>query len=43
MMLAEHCDKAGEKKKADYWKSAALDVARAAGDEELINLLMKRK
>lgn len=36
MMLAEHYEKAGEKKKADYWKSSALDIARAAGDQALL-------
>ncbi|MGH7453333.1 MAG: hypothetical protein ACRENG_18430, partial [bacterium] len=36
MMLAEHYEKAGEKKKADYWKNSALDIARTAGDQALI-------
>ncbi len=36
MMLTEHYEKAGEKKKADYWKSSALDIARAADDQALL-------
>ncbi|MCI0697179.1 hypothetical protein L0337_34890 [candidate division KSB1 bacterium] len=43
MMLAEHCEKIGEHKKAEYWKNFALDIARAAGDQALIEHLKNRK
>ncbi len=43
VMLSEHYAKNGEDKKAEYWKIFAIDLARAGGDQALIDHIQSRK